>query len=60
MLSSGPDILAIEYEAVITPQLQVRTHSLFVKVLYIKYDLVVIIPVFICFSVSVLFLNFTI
>lgn len=31
MLSSGPDILAIEYEAVITPLLQVRTHSLFIR-----------------------------
>lgn len=27
MLSSGPDLLAIEYEAVITPQLQVRNHN---------------------------------
>uniref|UniRef100_A0A4W6EGM3 MCF.2 cell line derived transforming sequence n=1 Tax=Lates calcarifer TaxID=8187 RepID=A0A4W6EGM3_LATCA len=26
LLSSGPDILAIEYEAVLTPQLQVRSH----------------------------------
>lgn len=26
MLSSGPDILSIEYEAVITPQLQVSDH----------------------------------
>lgn len=26
MLSSGPDILAIEYEAVNTPQLQVSDH----------------------------------
>uniref|UniRef100_A0A3Q1IXC5 MCF.2 cell line derived transforming sequence a n=1 Tax=Anabas testudineus TaxID=64144 RepID=A0A3Q1IXC5_ANATE len=29
MLSSGPDVIAVEYEAVITPQLQVRTRSLF-------------------------------
>lgn len=27
ILSSGPDILAIEYETVITPQLQVSHHS---------------------------------
>lgn len=27
MLSSGPDVLAIEYEAVITPQLQVCNHN---------------------------------
>lgn len=30
MLSSGPDVTAIEYEAVITPQLQVSDHSTFV------------------------------
>lgn len=30
MLSSGPDIMAMEYEAVITPQLQVSDHRTFV------------------------------
>lgn len=38
MLSSGPDVLAVEYEGVITPQLQVSNHGYFntnpIKVLF--------------------------
>lgn len=38
MLSSGPDVLAAEYEGVITPQLQVSNHGYFnmnpIKVLF--------------------------
>lgn len=29
MLSSGPDVVVVEYEGVITPQLQVSNHSYF-------------------------------
>ncbi len=34
MLSSGPDVLALEYEAIITPQLQVSHHSKFLCVFF--------------------------
>lgn len=32
MLSSGPDVLAVEYEGIITSQLQVGDHGYFVRI----------------------------
>lgn len=66
MLSSGPDILAIEYEAVITPQLQVESTALILYVKRVQYiqcyqhflaNAAAVISV--CFSISVLFVDFT-